>query len=91
MATIILGAVGTAIGSGFGGSVSAMRLTEKGYKVIVVEAGRRWVRTSAKAGAACLLETSSREPFEIALPYSIPSRGLCRAIRTGVRVIRILF
>jgi len=30
------------IGSGFGGSVSAMRLTEKGYKVIVVEAGRRW-------------------------------------------------
>ena len=27
------------IGSGFGGSVSAMRLTEKGYKVIVVEAG----------------------------------------------------
>jgi len=30
------------IGSGFGGSVSAMRLTEKGYKVLVIEAGRRW-------------------------------------------------
>ena len=30
------------IGSGFGGSVSAMRLTEKGYKVMVIEAGRRW-------------------------------------------------
>lgn len=30
------------IGSGFGGSVSALRLTEKGYKVLVVEAGRRF-------------------------------------------------
>lgn len=30
------------IGSGFGGSVSALRLAEKGYKVIVVEMGRRW-------------------------------------------------
>jgi cholesterol oxidase len=30
------------IGSGFGGSVSAMRLTEKGYSVIVLEAGRRF-------------------------------------------------
>jgi cholesterol oxidase len=30
------------IGSGFGGSVSALRLTEKGYSVLVLEAGRRW-------------------------------------------------
>ncbi|APE16339.1 GMC family oxidoreductase [Mycolicibacterium pallens] len=30
------------IGSGFGGSVSALRLTEKGYKVGVLEAGRRY-------------------------------------------------
>lgn len=30
------------IGSGFGGSVSAHRLTEKGYKVAVLEQGRRW-------------------------------------------------
>ena len=30
------------IGSGFGGSVSALRLTEKGYDVTVVEEGRRW-------------------------------------------------
>jgi cholesterol oxidase len=29
------------VGSGFGGSVSALRLTEKGYKVAVLEAGRR--------------------------------------------------
>lgn len=29
------------IGSGFGGSVSALRLTEKGYRVVVLEKGRR--------------------------------------------------
>ena len=30
------------IGSGFGGSVAALRLTEKGYRVGVLEAGRRY-------------------------------------------------
>ncbi|MDT7577686.1 MAG: cholesterol oxidase, partial [Pseudonocardiales bacterium] len=30
------------IGSGFGGSVTALRLTEKGYRVAVLEAGRRF-------------------------------------------------
>ena len=28
------------IGSGFGGSVSALRLAEKGYKVLVIEKGK---------------------------------------------------
>jgi len=30
------------IGSGFGGGVAALRLTEKGYRVLVLEAGRRF-------------------------------------------------
>ena len=30
------------VGSGFGGSVSAMRLSQKGYKVLVIESGKRW-------------------------------------------------
>lgn len=30
------------VGSGFGGSVSALRLTDKGYRVAVMEMGRRW-------------------------------------------------
>lgn len=30
------------IGSGFGGSVSALRLVEKGYRVLVIERGRRF-------------------------------------------------
>ena len=32
------------IGSGFGGSVSALRLSEKGYKVLVIEKGK-WFKT----------------------------------------------
>src|SRR5687767_7126918 len=30
------------VGSGFGGSVSALRLVEKGYKVLLIEKGRRF-------------------------------------------------
>ena len=30
------------IGSGFGGSVAALRLAEKGYKVAVIEQGKRY-------------------------------------------------
>jgi len=32
------------VGSGFGGSVAALRLTEKGYRVTVLEAGRRFTK-----------------------------------------------
>ncbi len=30
------------VGSGFGGAASALRLSEKGYRVLVIEQGRRW-------------------------------------------------
>src|ERR1700729_2532573 len=30
------------IGSGFGGSVAALRASEKGYRVAVMESGKRW-------------------------------------------------
>ncbi|HXA58606.1 MAG TPA: GMC family oxidoreductase [Streptosporangiaceae bacterium] len=50
------------VGSGFGGSVSALRLTEKGYKVAVVEAGRRFDDPSGQPGArhSALPKTSWR-------------------------------
>jgi cholesterol oxidase len=35
------------IGSGFGGSVAALRLTEKGYRVGVLEAGQRFADADA--------------------------------------------
>jgi cholesterol oxidase len=34
------------IGSGFGGAVSACRLAEAGYRVLVLERGRRWDRSN---------------------------------------------
>lgn len=34
------------IGSGFGGAITARRLTEKGMKVLVLERGRRWYPTT---------------------------------------------
>ena len=34
------------VGSGFGGAVAALRLTEKGYRVLVLEAGRRFTPQS---------------------------------------------
>ncbi len=34
------------VGSGFGGSVSAYRLSQKGYKVLVLEKGRRYTATT---------------------------------------------
>lgn len=38
------------VGSGFGGSASALRLAEKGWNVVVVEQGRRIGSTEIKAG-----------------------------------------
>ncbi len=32
------------VGSGFGGSVSALRLAEKGYSIAVLEMGKRWTK-----------------------------------------------
>lgn len=37
------------IGSGFGGSVAALRLAEKGYRVLVLEAGRRFADSQLPA------------------------------------------
>jgi cholesterol oxidase len=34
------------IGSGFGGAITACRLAEAGYKVLILERGRRWDRTN---------------------------------------------
>lgn len=33
------------VGSGYGSAVSALRLSEKGHKVLILEMGMRWDRT----------------------------------------------
>lgn len=43
------------IGSGFGGSVSALRLVEKGYRVAVLEQGRRVSPADMEAANRSLL------------------------------------
>src|SRR3954452_22513626 len=52
------------IGSGFGGSATALRLTEKGYRVAVVESGRRFDDPSGAPGERhrALPKTSWRTP-----------------------------
>lgn len=38
------------IGSGFGGAITACRLAEKGYRVLILERGRRWDRSTYPRG-----------------------------------------
>ena len=53
------------IGSGFGGSVAALRLSEKGYKVAVIEQGRRVSRED--------MEKANRSPLHL---FWMPELGL---------------
>jgi cholesterol oxidase len=53
------------IGSGFGGSVSALRLAEKGYRVAVLECGRRFAD-----------EEFAKTTWEAAKYYWLPKLGL---------------
>ncbi|GAA0959613.1 GMC family oxidoreductase [Actinocorallia libanotica] len=56
------------IGSGFGGSVTALRLTEKGYKVGVIEAGRRFDTRGEGTAHRPLPRTSWRLPSYVWAP-----------------------
>jgi choline dehydrogenase-like flavoprotein len=63
-------------GSGFGGSVSALRLAEKGYRVVVLECGARF----EDDGFAAFLDAVERNPdrFELLLTdydHVIPRLG----------------
>jgi cholesterol oxidase len=62
------------IGSGFGGSVTALRLTEKGYRVGVLEAGRRFTA-----------ETLPRSSWDVRNFLFAPRLGC-----TGIQRIHVL-
>lgn len=51
------------VGSGFGGAVSALRLAEKGWRVLVLEQGRRIGPADMRAGAGSLSKLVWAPPF----------------------------
>ena len=62
------------IGSGFGGAVSALRMAEKGYDVVVLEQGRRLQRGDIEAGGRSVRRRIA----------SKKKRGEVKALRGGV-------
>ena len=58
------------VGSGFGGSVAALRLTEKGYRVGVLEAGARFADDDFAATSLDLEEASCSGPRSAATASS---------------------
>ncbi|MGW6334385.1 GMC oxidoreductase [Nocardia rhamnosiphila] len=73
------------IGSGFGGSVSALRLTEKGYRVGVLEAGRRWDAETLPRSNWNLRKSIWAPKLGFTGPQRISLLGTC-AVFSGVGV-----
>ncbi|QXJ23750.1 GMC family oxidoreductase [Actinomadura graeca] len=71
------------VGSGFGGSVSALRLTEKGYKVGVIEAGRRFDTAPVSSGTTPHTPRSS--------PSGAPGSRYPALPKTNWRIARYLW
>lgn len=73
------------IGSGFGGSVAALRLTEKGYRVAVLEARQRFDDPSRDAPLDRAPGRPGRRPgraarASVAGPPAPPGRALGRGL-----------
>ena len=82
------------VGSGFGGSVSALRLVQKGYRVLMLEKGRRleaadFPKTSTPTAWGCttsLRPASSRHSTWSATPrLSVPADRPCLPASFGAR------
>ncbi|MBA4855389.1 GMC family oxidoreductase [Nocardia farcinica] len=73
------------IGSGFGGSVAALRLTEKGYRVGVLEAGRRWDAADLPATNWNLRKSIWAPKLGLTGPQQISILGKC-AVFSGAGV-----
>ncbi|TDC41882.1 GMC family oxidoreductase [Actinomadura sp. KC345] len=72
------------VGSGFGGSVSALRLTEKGYRVGVIEAGRRFDTNPSGAPGARYPELPKTN-WRVARYLWAPALGL-----TGIQRMHLI-
>ena len=67
------------VGSGFGGSVTALRLVEKGYRVGVLEAGRRWADED--------LPKTSWEVRKFVWAPALGLRGIQRIAKVGKVIV----
>ena len=66
------------IGSGFGGSVTALRLSEKGYRVGVLEQGARWRPQDYPPDSVPLRETMWQPRFGLFGPLQEDSKSFRR-------------
>ncbi|MFB4313522.1 GMC oxidoreductase [Actinomadura sp. 21ATH] len=73
------------VGSGFGGSVTALRLTEKGYRVGVIEAGRRYDTPGPGAGPGARHPGLPKTNWKISRYVWAPALGL-----TGIQRIHLI-
>jgi len=64
------------VGSGFGGAVSALRLAEKGYRVAVLEQGRRVSRADMEGAAKSIRKLFWLPPLD--------GRGFSRKPSSGM-------
>lgn len=72
------------IGSGFGGSVAALRLAEKGYRVAVIERGRRYEDRDLPASTADPRYTWAPKRGHYGIMRGILFRHVVTASQTGV-------
>jgi cholesterol oxidase len=84
------------IGSGFGGSVAALRLGQAGLTTLVLERGRRWTVTpehntfatyDKPDGRAAWLSDTTVDPIHDALPIDIYTGILDRKVGENISVI----
>ncbi|MGP4089062.1 GMC oxidoreductase [Streptomyces sp. KR55] len=72
------------IGSGFGGSVAALRLAERGYRVAVIERGRRYEDRDLPTSTSDPRYTWAPQRGRYGIMRSIPFRHAVTASQTGV-------
>ncbi|CAM3907152.1 GMC oxidoreductase [Smaragdicoccus niigatensis] len=73
------------IGSGFGGSVAALRLAEKGYRVAVIERGRRYADEDLPASASDRGRFLWAPAFGLrGIMRNVPFRHVFSSTQTGV-------